>query len=242
MGKIIDAVFGGGAGQDNARASWYAKGMYGDAKDATSPYVTGGQGAFGAMGGMLGLGGTDQQDAAFKNYMNSTGYNFLLDSGSKAITGNMASKGLLNSGATAKALTTFGQNLASTQTQNYMNNLAQMAGIGTQAAGIQANAGANSASTYAGAKKNMGNAMSDAFGSAANFAEAAAGMSDPRLKTFMVKVGELANGCGLYIYRFLSGGPLQWGANADEVALHQPKAAGPTFGGYRSVNYAALQG
>lgn len=66
---------------------------------------------------------------AYQNYLNSTGYNFQLQQGSDAITGNAASKGLLNSGATAKALTSYGQNLGATTFNNY---LGQMSGLASQ--------------------------------------------------------------------------------------------------------------
>lgn len=72
---------------------------------------------------------------AYQNYLNSTGYNFQMQQGSDAITGNAASKGLLNSGATAKALTSYGQNLASTTYSNYLSQLGGLAGLqGSQAA------------------------------------------------------------------------------------------------------------
>lgn len=82
-----------------------------------------------------------QNNPAFQNYLNSTGYNFQLDQGSKAITSNAAAKGLLNSGATAKALTTYGQDLASTTFNNYLGQLGGLAGL----QGQQANQGLGAA-------------------------------------------------------------------------------------------------
>lgn len=92
-----------------------------------------------AIGGLLGLGGGDPQ--AFQKYRNSDGYNFLLDSGSKAITNNAAAHGLLNSGSTLKALTQYGQNLGSTQLQSYLGNLSDYAKLGLGGGSLIGSAG-----------------------------------------------------------------------------------------------------
>jgi hypothetical protein len=92
---------------------------------------------------------SDQSNSpAYQNYLNSTGYNFQMQQGQNAITGNAASKGLLNSGATAKALTSYGQNLASTTYGNYLSQMGSLAGLqgaqaqqGLGAAGAVGNAG-----------------------------------------------------------------------------------------------------
>lgn len=85
---------------------------------------------------------TAETGNAFNNYLGSTGYNFQLDQGVRALAGSAAAKGILNSGATAKAITGFGQNLAS----NYFNQyLAQL-----QAANGQAQASANAGLTASG--------------------------------------------------------------------------------------------
>lgn len=63
------------------------------------------------------------QNPAFQNYLNSTGYKFQLQQGQDAINSNSAAKGLLNSGATAKALTSYGQNLGSNYFNTYLGQL-----------------------------------------------------------------------------------------------------------------------
>jgi hypothetical protein len=106
----------------------------------------------------------DQSTPAFKNYLNSTGYNFQLDQGTRALTGSAAARGIQNSGATAKALTSYGQNLASTTFNNYLGNLNGLntqqqntANAGTAAAGqvgtagTQGGAGASQATQASGA-------------------------------------------------------------------------------------------
>lgn len=103
---------------------------------------------------------SDQANSpAYQNYLKSTGYNFQMQQGSDAITGNAAAKGLLNSGATGKALTTYGQNLASTTFNNYLGqqtNLANLQGAnaagysGAVTQGLQAAADTGSAGSIGG--------------------------------------------------------------------------------------------
>jgi hypothetical protein len=87
------------------------------------------QGANNAIAQLLGVQPiTDQTNNAFTNYLNSTGYNFQLNQGINAINASAAAKGLLQSGGTAKALSQYGQNLASTTFGNYLQQLTNLAG------------------------------------------------------------------------------------------------------------------
>jgi len=102
---------------------------------------------------------------AYDNYLNSTGYNFRLASGSNAITGNMAAKGLLNSGATGKALTAYGQDLGSGYFSNYLDQLGNQANRGIQAGDVLAKAGGAGASAAAqSAAGGAGGAVGDIMG------------------------------------------------------------------------------
>lgn len=85
------------------------------------------------MGQLLGMHGGTAANDAFQKYLDSTGYKFQMDQGSNAITNNAAAKGLLNSGATLKALNNYGQNMGG---QYFNNFLQQLMGYGNQ--GIQA--------------------------------------------------------------------------------------------------------
>lgn len=98
--------------------------------------VTNATGASDQLANMLGLNGPQGQNQAFQNWQNSTGYQFGLNQGQQAITGSNAAKGLLNSGATAKALDQFGTNYANTQYQNYLNPLQNLISSGNQAGGV----------------------------------------------------------------------------------------------------------
>lgn len=100
------------------------------------------QGTQGAEAQLLGTQPVQQGTTnAFNNYLNSTGYQFQLGQGTSAITGSAAARGILNSGSTAKALTNYGQNLASTTFNNY---LGQLGGLNSQQQG-SANLGVNAA-------------------------------------------------------------------------------------------------
>jgi len=82
---------------------------------------------------LLGNGGTAEQQQAFNNAKNSSGYNFNLQQGTDAITGNAATNGLLNSGSTLKAVSNYGQNTANNFLQQYIQNQSGLAGLGVQA-------------------------------------------------------------------------------------------------------------
>lgn len=80
------------------------------------------------------------------------------------------------------------------------------------------------------------------LGSILGVASTAAGLgafSDRRLKTNIKKVGEMADGLGVYTYDYVWGQSAS-GVMADEVASLRPWALGPTVAGFRTVNYAAL--
>ncbi len=122
------------------------------ARAALSPWVAAGGGAIGKVTNLLGLGtlktngenfntygldpagAKETQQQALADFETSPGYQFRMDEGSKALDRSAASRGLLRSGAQQKALTAFGQGIASEEYGNYMNNLFQAAGMGSQAA------------------------------------------------------------------------------------------------------------
>lgn len=107
---------------------------------------------------------TDQTKTAFDNYLGSTGYNFQMDQGQRAITGSAAARGILNSGSTAKALTTFGQGLGSSYFNNYIG---QLGNLNTQAAN-SATQGQNAVSAAGGAGSSGGVAAGTAAQNGAN--------------------------------------------------------------------------
>jgi hypothetical protein len=128
-------------------------------------YAQQGQQAAGVQAGLLGVGGDPAAaQAGFDNYLNSTGYRFNLDQGQKAITGSAAAKGLLKSGATAKALAKYGQNIGSDYFNTYLNQVGGVAnrglsasdslartvtGVGGQQAQVAQQAGSDIGNAYA---------------------------------------------------------------------------------------------
>ncbi len=70
---------------------------------------------------------------------------------------------------------------------------------------------------------------------------AAPAASDRRLKTNIVRIGQLSNGLPVYSYDYKWGGPKQIGVMADEVAVVAPHAhAKGVFNGYDGVYYSKL--
>lgn len=84
-----------------------------------------------------------QQNAAFDNFRNSTGYQFRVNEGARALDNSYASRGVGQSGAAAKAALNYGQNIASGEFGNYLNALMAQQGVGLSAAGAQAGVSTN---------------------------------------------------------------------------------------------------
>lgn len=133
--SFLDSIFGGKTEKSQSGNTSYPW--------MQSTFGPGSGSAFNAgtsgIQGLLGLGGGDPN--AMQKYLNSSGYNFQLDSGSRAITGNMASRGLLNSGATLKAEQQYGQNLGSSYLDKYMGSLGDLSKLGLAGGALIGNAG-----------------------------------------------------------------------------------------------------
>lgn len=209
-------------------------------------YGAGGASAFngglGQMAGILGLGGGDP--AAFQKYKDSSGYQFQLDSGSKAITGNNAARGLLKSGSTLRALHTFGQNLGSTYLDNYLGKLQGFTGLGLGAGQLISGAGNTSVSHSESKSKGQTPGLGDLIGSIIGSVAAA---SDIRLKDNIELVGKLDDGLPVYDFDYrrdldpsLPEGR-QRGVMAHDVKRLRPWALGPVrTDGFSTVFYDRL--
>jgi hypothetical protein len=105
-----------------------------------------------AIASLLGLSGSDAQDAGFQKFKDSSGYNFIQDEGIRGITSSNAAKGLLGSGSALRGITKFSSNLASNFLNSYLSNLMGLSNTGIQAGQILASAGntANSQGTSYG--------------------------------------------------------------------------------------------
>lgn len=178
-------------------------------------------------------GGAQQ---GYQNYLQQAGYAPAMTQLAKGITGQGAASGLLRSGATATGLQTQGANLNNQFYTNYLQQLKDTAGLGLQAGGLVANTGQKSTSTgtgQGGGPSTLGSIASTVGGIASIF-------SDRRLKTAIHKIGELADGLGIYDYRYKGGNVKHRGVMADEVARLRPWALGPVVAGFATVNYGAL--
>lgn len=112
------------------------------------------------------------------------GYQFRLNQGLNAITGNAAARGMLNSGATLKGLTNYSQDYASSEFGNEWNRLAGLAGVGqtvnqsnnalaqnyaNQVTNNNMNAANARASSYANNGQMWGNVLGGIGGMGANY-------------------------------------------------------------------------
>jgi hypothetical protein len=97
---------------------------------------------------------------ALNSWANSSGQNFILDEGQKAISGASASNGTFDSGATGKALVNYGQNVGKTTLNDYMNHLFDYAKLGLGSASALSGAGGVSQ----GVGTSSGGSSSTSFG------------------------------------------------------------------------------
>jgi hypothetical protein len=118
--------------------------FYGRNEAVLSPFQERGNQAGEAIASLSGLNGQPAYDNAFGNYRKSTGYDFRVGEGVRALS---AGAPVRNSGATAKALTQYGQNIGSQEYGNYINQLQGQQNIGFGAASAQAGVGQNAANS-----------------------------------------------------------------------------------------------
>jgi hypothetical protein len=201
--------------------------------------MTQGTGANNFLSSLLtGSGDTGAANAGLQGYYANAGYAPAMRQLSQQITGQGAASGLLRSGATANALQTRGTELNQSFFNNYLQQLAGLSGLGLQAGGLVANTGQKSTGT-GGGPSTIGTIASLAGSLASIF-----GASDRRVKRAIERIGEFADGLGIYQwnYREVFGLPKgrYTGVMADEVAKLRPWALGPLVGGFATVNYGAL--
>jgi hypothetical protein len=179
---------------------------------------------------LTGQGNVADAQQGLQNYLSMAGFAPAMRQMSQATTGQGAASGLLRSGITANRLQTRGTELNQNFTNNYLQQLAGLSGLGLQAGGLVTNAGQRSTG---GGPSTLGSIASAAGGIASIF-------SDRRLKTDIVKIGEEPDGLGIYEFRYLLEQDRVIGVMADEVAKLRPHALGPIIQGYATVDYGAL--
>jgi hypothetical protein len=111
-------------------------------------------------------------DTVLSRFQQSPGYQFAMQQGLQALDRSAASKGLTGSGAALKGVTEYAQGIANQEFGNYQGRLAQMAGMGANAAQIASNAalqgGAAQAETASNAGASIGNISTSSASNIAN--------------------------------------------------------------------------
>ncbi len=108
------------------------------------------------------VGAASPYESAFQNYLNSTGYQFQMDQGMKAINQGYAAKGALQSGAAMKALQTYGQNTGTSFFKDYLGLLANQQGVGLSGASAVAGVGQNYVNSVSANNNAAGSAAANA--------------------------------------------------------------------------------
>lgn len=162
------------------------------------PWMQAGRGALAEQQALMGLGGDTQGSLA--SLMNSPGYQFRLQEGQRGLEGGLAARGGMGSGKAMTAATQYGQNFASNEYGNRLNQLAGLSGTGQSAASNMGNAGMN----YAGNVSNVltGNAN----------AQGAAGMAGANARQSGI-LGGAQLGLNLYDYMNRSNTGNNWANN-----------------------------
>lgn len=136
-----------------------------------NPYLERGNAAGVAQNALLGLSGDPAAyQNALNNYTNSSGLQFQLQQGNRAVTSNAASRGLLNSGSTLKALQDRGQQTGASYFGQYMNALSGVNNLGMSAGSAIAGVGQGYANAVGQNNQNAADARGNAaLSSAGNF-------------------------------------------------------------------------
>jgi hypothetical protein len=116
--------------------------LYESNKNLLNPYVQDGRDASSLLADFIGLSGDgERSNAALDTFLNSTGYQNTVNRGVSAITSNRAAAGALDSGATLKAVSDYGQRTAMSYADRWLNLLSDRVGTGLNAAQAVAGAG-----------------------------------------------------------------------------------------------------
>lgn len=109
------------------------KDVYGQQQSALQPYQQFGTDALSRLSGIYGFGSGGSGQMDFSAISDSPEYQFALQQGQRAVDNGAAARGRAFSGANIKDTARFGQGLASSQMQNYLNRLQGFAGMGQNA-------------------------------------------------------------------------------------------------------------
>lgn len=220
---LLSTLFGG-----SKQKSTSDNQAYGTLSGLLSGNVGQGNTAMGVLGSLLGIGDPAAGAGATKNFLEGSGFQTILDAGTKAITGSGAAGGLLRSGGTGKALVNFGQDAARTKIGELMQGLTSLGNYGMQSAGTIAGAGQRSTSS--------GSSSSGIFNSLFP-----GGLSDIRTKNLLATIGERSDGITVYRFEYKTHPGKEYiGVVAQEVEAIRPNCLGPVVDGFLTVDYDKL--
>lgn len=136
--------------------------VYASNEGHLNPYIARGDQAGNAASRALGLIPSGPGDAPYGGFMASPGYQYRMDEGMRAISGNKAARGLLDSGSHTAGLINYGQQVASQEFGSWYDRLAAMANTGAGAASSLAGVGQNFASAVTANNNNAAGAIGNA--------------------------------------------------------------------------------
>ena len=154
-------------------ATQVQKDMYDQTRMDLMPYANAGRSSLSQLMGQMGPNGYFNQTYDGQDIYSDPSYQFRLNEGLDAVQSGAAAQGGLLSGATMKALQSYGQDMASQEYQNAYNRfnadqtnrynrLSNIVGLGQNAAAQQGNAGMQTAQAVA--NNTMSGANSQAAG------------------------------------------------------------------------------
>lgn len=127
------------------------------------PYVTAGNQSLSAQQDLLGLNGTQKQQAAINGIKQGPAYTSAMESGSNLIAQNAAATGGLRGGNVQGALAKYGGDLLTTLTQNQFTNLGGLTSLGQNSAAQTGNAGMQSANNISSLLAQQGAAQAGGY-------------------------------------------------------------------------------
>lgn len=212
---IYESQAAAGAQKDAAQAAANTQqNMFNQTNANQAPFRQTGIAAENALSSFYGLPGYPASNAA-QTIQNLPGYQFQLSQGVQAIDRSQASHGLLNSGATGKALTQYGQGLAQNYAGAYTSGLQNLANLGEGATQATSQAGANAANQISSDQIYAGQAQASGD-----------------INTYNALSSSLSQGIGLY-------GLATRGQQTPPIQLPQsqqtPAATGYGFGGNQPI-------
>lgn len=179
------------------------------------PYMGAGKSALNDYLASMGMGDEGAQQGIIDKFTKMPGYQFTLDQGMKAANRGAAARGRTQSGATLKALTRFGQGLASQEFGKYQDRLGNLAGLGAQVAGQASGNAMSTGGNLAGIGQNLASNVGGLYqGQAQNAADAELAAGAARSSAYQNKqntwsnlIGQGAKGLG-YLGGAITGGPI----------------------------------